>query len=106
PAADHLEAVDLRHLDVEKHDVGLDRVERREHLAPVAALADDRKLGERREQLPHATARRGLVVGDQYAPCRLRAPASPSPVSRNGIRSRATVPPPPAAATVSDARSP
>ena len=65
PPPDHLEAVDLRHLDVEEDHVGLQRVERREHLAAVAAFADDGEVGKRGEQLPHAAARRRLVVGDE-----------------------------------------
>ena len=68
PSANHLEAVDLRHLDVEKEHIGAKRVESGEYFSPVAAFADYRELGIWAEQLPHPSARSWLIVRNEHAP--------------------------------------
>ena len=67
-AANHLEAVDAGHLHVEEDDVWREPIERREHFVAVPAFTDDRELGKRGQHLPHASASRGLVVGDERTP--------------------------------------
>ena len=64
---DHLERVELRHLHVEKHEIGRFLFQSRQRLTTVAALADDDHVRLAREQLPNAATRQRLVVDDERA---------------------------------------
>ena len=60
-----LDAVHLRHADIEKDDVGLEAAHERNRLAPVRCLADDRELGPRLLQATDDLfAHQAFVVGD------------------------------------------
>jgi hypothetical protein len=61
---EQVEAVDLRHLDVEEEYVGPRARDRLDSLGP-AALADDLDLGIGGEQQAHDLARERLVVDDE-----------------------------------------
>ena len=63
----HLEAIQLRHLHVEKQQVGAIRPDTIGGLGTVAALAHDDDVRLRVEQLANPGARDRLVVDDQRA---------------------------------------
>ena len=63
--AQHLEAILLRHLDIEKEDIGLMLPHHRYGLAAVAALSQDGDLGMIREHGAEQLARQRLIVGDK-----------------------------------------
>ncbi len=63
----HFEPVELGHLNVEQHDVGLELANHAHGRAAIAALPDDDDLRMLAEQRAHARARMRLVVGDEHA---------------------------------------
>ena len=65
---DAVPPAELRHLDVQKDQVGREEVQRSQHLSTVPALASYHEFGERGQELADAAPRRRLVVGDQHAP--------------------------------------
>jgi hypothetical protein len=65
----HLEAVELRHLDVQEEEVGLQLGRRLHGLEAVAALAHDLGLGDAIEVFAQEDAGRFLVVHDEDAHC-------------------------------------
>ena len=64
---DHAEAVQLRHLHVQEHQVRLQLAHRLHALSPVGALADQLDSRLRFHQLAEAQPRQRLVVNDQRA---------------------------------------
>ena len=64
-ALEDAEAVEIRHLDVEEHEVGPELLDRDDGLATVAALPDDLDAGFVREEGAQALAGEGLVVDDE-----------------------------------------
>ncbi len=64
---EHLEAVELRHLHVEEHQVGGQLRDRLHRVEPIAAFGDDRDAGVSAEILAHHRARQRLVVDDDDA---------------------------------------
>ncbi len=64
---EHLEAVELRHLDVEEQQVGGEVVHGLDRLEAVLALADDLEAARALEILAQHRARRLLVVHDHDA---------------------------------------
>ena len=74
--AERAQAVELRHVDVERHDVRLERMHLLQRVVAVARRADDgeltRALDDLRRQAPHE----GAVVDDEDAR-ELRGHASP-----------------------------
>ena len=65
--ARHLEAGQPRHLHVEKHDIGLQPLDRRQRLDAVAGLADDLDAADLPEQVAQLVARQLLVVDEHGA---------------------------------------
>ncbi len=66
----HLEPVELRHLDVEKQQVGVQLGHDLHRLEAVGALRDDVDAGRRRQVLANHRAGERLVVHDGDAECR------------------------------------
>ncbi len=66
-AAQHLESVDARHLDVEEHEVRRVRGDRVDRLAPVRALRDDLEVVESAQAELEPAPRERLVVDDDCA---------------------------------------
>ena len=64
---EHLEAVELRHLDVEEHQVGRELGHRLDGVEAVAAFGHNRDARMRAEKLAHDRARQRLVVDDDDA---------------------------------------
>ena len=62
---DHLEAVHLRHLHVEEHEIRLVIDDRRDGFFAVAALADDLDVRLARQQPGQPLPRERLIVHDQ-----------------------------------------
>jgi hypothetical protein len=62
--ADHGEAVQLRHLHIEKDQIAGSVAERGDRLDAVLTLADDLKLGMGLQHLAHHPARERFVVND------------------------------------------
>ena len=76
---EEFEAVHVRHLDVERDDVGIERLDRVARLAGVAGLADDLDVRIDAAGSPDQAAHGGGIVDDENAPgsclrppCRLR----------------------------------
>ena len=99
-ATRHLEPRETGHLHVEKDDVGLQTVDRRERLDPVARLADHFDAAHPAEQIAQLVARQLFIIDEDRAQVHVRpAPARParareSPPSRRCPvrgRSRASV---------------
>ena len=61
---EHLEAIQLRHLHVEKHEIGRQLGDRLDRFEPVPALGDDLDARMRLEVLAHHRPRQRLVVHD------------------------------------------
>jgi hypothetical protein len=59
------ESVQARHLDVEEHEVRLERRQGAQGLASVPAFAHDRDVPVRPQQLPHPSTGERLVIHDQ-----------------------------------------
>ena len=58
----------LRHLDVERHDVGIERLDRLARLQRIGGLADDRDRRDRRRASREiSAAHRGGIVDDEDA---------------------------------------
>ena len=66
-AAQHLESVDARHLDVEEHEVRRVARDRVDRLAPVCALVDDLEVTECAQAELESAPRERLVVDDDGA---------------------------------------
>ena len=64
---DDAEAVDLRHLDVQEHEIRRVFVDRQNRLRAVPALGDDLHVRVIGDQRPHARARERLVIDNQHA---------------------------------------
>ena len=64
---EHLEPVELRHLDVEKDQVRRQFGHRFHGIEPVAALGDNRDARMRTQKFTHHGARQRLVVHDDDA---------------------------------------
>ncbi len=73
---EELEPVHLRHLDVEGHDVGIERLDRLARLQRIGGLADHLDAGIVGERSRDQAAHRGRIVDDEH-PDRVHAP-SPS----------------------------
>jgi hypothetical protein len=71
---DHLEAIELGHLDVEEHQFRLQLADGLDGLEAIRAFADDLDVGMRCQVLAQQPARQVFVVHDQYphgtTPCR------------------------------------
>ncbi len=63
---EHLEAIELRHLNVEKHEIGLELGDCLDRLEPVGALRDDVDVWNVRQVLAQHTARQCLIVHDDH----------------------------------------
>jgi hypothetical protein len=86
---DDLEAVELRHLHVEEHEIGRQLGDRLHRLEAVGALGDDFDAGHVRQVLAQHLARERLVVDDDRPQPRLLAHAGSSmrmAGSRNSAR--------------------
>ena len=85
------EAVELRHLDVERHDVGLERLHLQQRVDAVARGADHAKLVGALDELRDELAHEGAVVDDEHRRKAARGRHSPSPSTspRTARRSRA-----------------
>jgi hypothetical protein len=64
---DHAEAVELRHLDVEKHELGLELGDALDGLDAGLCLADDLDVGVLGDVAAHLCPGGRFVVGDQNA---------------------------------------
>ena len=62
-----LEAVDMRHANVEEHDVRSKLADDVRQVASVGALADDVEVGIAMEELPESLPRQRLVIHEQDA---------------------------------------
>ena len=65
--ARRLDAVQLGHLDVHQHHVGLAPAREIDRRRPVPGLADDLDAGLRLEDRAEAGAHERLIVGDEHA---------------------------------------
>ncbi len=63
----HLEPVSQRHLDIEQHDVGTQRLHRVDRLRAIAGGADDLHVGNLLQGQPHAPQRQRFVVSQKQA---------------------------------------
>ena len=64
--AQHLDARHRRHREVEEQQVGRVRADHAQRGFTVAALADNLELGDSDEDVAHADADDGMVVGHDY----------------------------------------
>jgi hypothetical protein len=64
---EHLEAAQLRHLDVEEQQIGRELGHDLDRLEPVSALPHHLDVRMLAEKLPHDRARQRLVVDDHHA---------------------------------------
>ena len=71
-----LDAVELRHPDVEQAHVGAELARERDRLAPVGGLADHLDAGLGVEDHPQPGADELLIVGDEHADAHRRRPAA------------------------------
>jgi hypothetical protein len=62
---EHGEAVNLRHLHVEQHEIGAQVLHRRDRLRAVRAFADDLYLRVARNHRANLVARQRFIVNDQ-----------------------------------------
>jgi hypothetical protein len=60
------ESVDVRHADVEHHEVRLGARDEREHLCPVLRLSDDLEAAVLLERAPDGLEHEAVVVRDQH----------------------------------------
>ena len=63
----HLEAVQLRHLDVEEDQLGVELADRLDRLEAVGAFADDLDVGVVSQVFAQQRARQVFVVHDQHS---------------------------------------
>jgi hypothetical protein len=99
--AQHVEAVEPRHLHVEEHRVGAQLIERGDRGDAIAALGGDLEVGVQTDEVADSLAREWLVVDDHHAERHVR-----SSNGRNGSCSIARNPPPAGRSVSSRAASP
>ncbi len=90
--ASHFEAGQARHLDIEKHEVGLEARDRRQGFHTVARLADHFHAAHVSQEVPQFVARERLVV-HQHGP-EIHQAMTRSGASSSGISTLAQVPRP------------
>jgi hypothetical protein len=67
--ADHFESIELRHLHVEKHEIGLMRDDRLDRCAAVAGFGNHIESVLPPQHPPHSSTRNRLIVHDRHTQC-------------------------------------